>query len=188
MGWFLAQNQLATKMTRVKDFARYPELCFLNRYDVLVPTILAVEHVSYLESGWESVYPTLGYEWMADACLGVRDFYCQRSGMEPLRLIRCHIVLVHKEICLLTIIVATIFFLRLLTLGEGWHNNHHQYLTATARQGFRWWEIDITYYLLRGLQLCGLIWDIRPVPAWVLKSTQSSSQADGEANSEKIAV
>ena len=55
------------------------------------------------------------------------------------------------------------FLLALITLGEGWHNNHHRYMNS-ARQGFFWWEIDITYYLLKALSWTGLIWDLRPVP------------------------
>ena len=58
------------------------------------------------------------------------------------------------------------FLLALLTLGEGWHNNHHFY-PASARQGFFKWEIDPTYYLLRLMALFGLVRDLRPVPAWV---------------------
>jgi stearoyl-CoA desaturase (Delta-9 desaturase) len=57
--------------------------------------------------------------------------------------------------------------LALLTLGEGWHNNHHHYMSS-ARQGFRWWEIDLAYYLLRGLGAVGLIWDIREPPRHVV--------------------
>jgi stearoyl-CoA desaturase (delta-9 desaturase) len=56
------------------------------------------------------------------------------------------------------------FLLALITLGEGWHNNHHQHMGCT-RQGFYWWEIDITYYVLKVLSWCGLIWDLKPVPA-----------------------
>ena len=55
-------------------------------------------------------------------------------------------------------------WLALLTLGEGWHNNHHHFPGA-ARQGFYWWEIDLTYYGLRLLAALGVIWDLRPVPA-----------------------
>jgi len=58
--------------------------------------------------------------------------------------------------------------LALLTLGEGWHNNHHHYC-ASARQGFFWWEIDISYYLLRGLQALGLVWDVREPPARMVR-------------------
>jgi stearoyl-CoA desaturase (delta-9 desaturase) len=50
-----------------------------------------------------------------------------------------------------------------LTLGEGWHNNHHRY-RSSARQGIRWWEIDVSYYLIRLLAFVGLIWDVRQPP------------------------
>ncbi|HEY7372642.1 MAG TPA: hypothetical protein VIF57_10820 [Polyangia bacterium] len=53
--------------------------------------------------------------------------------------------------------------LALLTNGEGWHNNHHRYPTA-ARQGFRWWEIDLTLYVLLALEKLGVIWDLRRPP------------------------
>ncbi len=62
------------------------------------------------------------------------------------------------------------WFLALLTLGEGWHNNHHRYM-ASSRQGFFWWEIDITYYLLRGMQRLGLLWDMREPPARLLEAS-----------------
>jgi stearoyl-CoA desaturase (delta-9 desaturase) len=55
------------------------------------------------------------------------------------------------------------FLLALITLGEGWHNNHHQHMGCT-RQGFYWWEIDITYYVLKMLSWTGIIWDLKPVP------------------------
>jgi stearoyl-CoA desaturase (delta-9 desaturase) len=54
----------------------------------------------------------------------------------------------------------------LLTLGEGWHNNHHHH-QASARQGFYWWEIDISYYLIRLLGVLGIVWDIKTVPVRV---------------------
>ena len=67
-------------------------------------------------------------------------------------------------------------FLALLTLGEGWHNNHHHYM-ASARQGFFWWEIDITYYVLRGFQAVGLVWDIREPPAQVVQPSKSAESS-----------
>jgi stearoyl-CoA desaturase (delta-9 desaturase) len=60
------------------------------------------------------------------------------------------------------------FALALLTLGEGWHNNHHHYM-ASARQGFFWWEIDITDYILRGLKALGIVWDLREPSESVLR-------------------
>jgi stearoyl-CoA desaturase (delta-9 desaturase) len=69
-------------------------------------------------------------------------------------------------------------FLALLTLGEGWHNNHHRY-PASARQGFFWWEIDLTYYGLKLLQWLGLIWDLKPVPERVLAESRRSASDRG---------
>jgi len=69
--------------------------------------------------------------------------------------------------------------LALITMGEGWHNNHHHY-QVSARQGFFWWELDLTYYVLRGLAAVGLIWGLRVVPDHV--------RADGRADSEPLGV
>jgi fatty-acid desaturase len=55
-------------------------------------------------------------------------------------------------------------FLALITLGEGWHNNHHHY-PASARQGFYWWELDATYLVLRLMALLHIVWDLKPLPA-----------------------
>jgi stearoyl-CoA desaturase (Delta-9 desaturase) len=56
----------------------------------------------------------------------------------------------------------------LLTLGEGWHNNHHHCMSS-ARQGFFWWEIDVSYYVLRGLALVGLVRAVREPPVLVVR-------------------
>ena len=58
--------------------------------------------------------------------------------------------------------------LAIITLGEGWHNNHHRYPHST-RQGFAWWEIDITYYGLKIMSWLGLIRDLKRVPKTVLE-------------------
>jgi len=55
------------------------------------------------------------------------------------------------------------WFLSIITLGEGWHNNHHHFPGA-ARQGFFWWEYDLTFYGLKVMSWLGLIWDLKPVP------------------------
>ena len=57
--------------------------------------------------------------------------------------------------------------LGLIAMGEGWHNNHHRY-SVCARQGFTWWELELSYLALRGLQWVGLVWDIREPPRRVL--------------------
>jgi stearoyl-CoA desaturase (delta-9 desaturase) len=51
----------------------------------------------------------------------------------------------------------------LITLGEGWHNNHH-YAPSSERQGFYWWELDISHCILKVLSWCGLVWDLQAPP------------------------
>ena len=64
--------------------------------------------------------------------------------------------------------------LALVTLGEGWHNNHHYYQYC-ARQGFRWWEIDITYYILKVLGWMHIVYDIKEPPKRVVEATIEQS-------------
>ncbi len=68
------------------------------------------------------------------------------------------------------------WLLAVITLGEGWHNNHHRY-PAAARQGFYWWEFDPTYYGLLLLKWLGVIWDLKPVPARVRDSWRTERAA-----------
>ena len=183
MGWFLSFQQLSTKLNRIKDFSRYPELRFLDRFDVLVPFVLAVSLFVFGE--WlGSTHPNLGTNgWQMLVWGFVISTLALYHGTFTIN------SLSHR---FGTRRYATAdnsrnnFLLAIITLGEGWHNNHHRY-ASSARQGFRWWEVDITYYLLRGLQLCGLIWDIRPVPAAVLNE-ENLNQSNQDSNSEKIAV
>jgi stearoyl-CoA desaturase (delta-9 desaturase) len=61
--------------------------------------------------------------------------------------------------------------LAVLTLGEGWHNNHHRYMSS-ARQGFFWWEYDPTYYALKVLSWVGLVRDLKTPPRQVLAAAR----------------
>jgi stearoyl-CoA desaturase (delta-9 desaturase) len=72
------------------------------------------------------------------------------------------------------------FGLALLTLGEGWHNNHHHY-PASARQGFHWWQVDLSYYALRVLAALGLVWDLKGVPAHVRDAPQVATPTPAAA-------
>ena len=164
MGWFLARENFATRTALVADLARYPELRFLDRYDALVPLLLALS--LYAAGEWCAVYvPALA-----------------TSGAQ----------LVVWGFCISTVVLYQATFtinslahrfgwrryatrdgsrnnlwLALLTFGEGWHNNHHHFPGA-ARQGFYWWEIDLTYCGLWLLEALGIIRDLRIVPKRLL--------------------
>ena len=66
--------------------------------------------------------------------------------------------------------------LAIITLGEGWHNNHHRFMGST-RQGFYWWEFDATYYMLKALSWTGLIWGLKPVPSSVYEEARTRRAA-----------
>jgi stearoyl-CoA desaturase (delta-9 desaturase) len=67
--------------------------------------------------------------------------------------------------------------LALITLGEGWHNNHHYYM-ASVRQGFFWWEVDVTFYVLRMLSWLGLVWQLRLPPRAILDAGQAQAELE----------
>ena len=56
-----------------------------------------------------------------------------------------------------------LWWVALLTFGEGWHNNHHAYQRA-ANYGHRWWELDTTYMMIRSMRAVGLAWNVAPIP------------------------
>ena len=166
ISWFLTNKNFNSKNERVKDLLVYPELKFLDRFDVIAPLFLAA-----------SLY-ALG------AALEIYAPHLQTSGLQLLvwGFVISTVVLYHMTFTVNSL--AHVWgkrrfntsdqsrnnsLIALLTLGEGWHNNHHHFPSA-ARQGFYWWEIDLTYYGLKILSALGLIWDLRKVPAEVLSN------------------
>ncbi len=154
IGWFLEGKHEATDLSKIGDFARYPELRWLNRRSVglLPPLVLAL-----------ALWAALGLHGL------VWGFFVST------------VLLWHGTFTInsLSHIIGKRRYptgdgsrnhwaLALITMGEGWHNNHHHYQSATA-QGFRWWEIDLSLYILRGLAALGLVWDLRKPPRHVIE-------------------
>lgn len=163
MGWFTARANFATNLRAVPDLVQYPELRFLDRFDVVVAIVLAL------------------FLYIAGVSLAIFAPELKTNGLQLLiwGFFVSTVVLYHGTYTINSLAhqigrrryntadaSGNSFLLALLTLGEGWHNNHHHY-PAAARQGFYWWEIDVTYYLLVLLSWTGLIWDLRPVPQHV---------------------
>jgi stearoyl-CoA desaturase (delta-9 desaturase) len=161
MGWFLSERGYRSDHAAVRDLARFPELRWLDRFDIAVPVALAV--ALFALGGWlETNRPQLG---VTGPQLLVWGFFIST------------VVLFHVTVTINSLAhrwgsrrFATRdnsrnnWLLALLTFGEGWHNNHHHY-PGSARQGFAWYEFDLTYYLLRLMSWLGLVWDLKHVPA-----------------------
>jgi stearoyl-CoA desaturase (delta-9 desaturase) len=153
-GWIFHGRWDGSSLDQIPDFARYPELVWLNRWHVVPPIALAA--ACFAIGGWSGLLWGFGIStvllWHATYSInslahrwGTRRYDTPDTSRNNL-------------------------LLGLLTLGEGWHNNHHHYCVS-ARQGFFWWEIDVSYYLLRALAAVGLIWDVREPPAHVVQRT-----------------
>jgi stearoyl-CoA desaturase (delta-9 desaturase) len=161
MGWFMTRASFATRLERVPDLAKFPELRFLDRYDALVPAALAI--LLYLSGAalehWAPSLDTNGAQILVwgFAISTVALYHVTFTINSLAHRIGWRRYATRDD-------SRNNGWLALLTFGEGWHNNHHHFPGA-ARQGFRWWEIDLTYYFLLALAALGLIWDLRAVPA-----------------------
>jgi stearoyl-CoA desaturase (delta-9 desaturase) len=160
IGWFLSTENFSVHQERVRDWQRYPELRFLDRFDIVVPALLAVA-LFLAGIALEAYAPQLntsgGQMLVWGFCVSTVALY---HGTFTINSLAHHW---GKRRYATEDNSRNNFWLALLTLGEGWHNNHHHY-PASAKQGFFWWEIDMTYYLLRVMSALGLVWDLKPVP------------------------
>ena len=164
MLWLTTRRNFATDLQAVPDLARYPELRFLDRYDTLVPVLFAAFTFglgallpeSFGTSGWQMLV------WVfVISTLVLFHGTCTINSLAHRFGTKRYATSDESR---------NNWLLALITLGEGWHNNHH-HCPGAVRQGFYWWEIDITYYGLRVLESLGLIWDLNPVPAKAYSET-----------------
>jgi stearoyl-CoA desaturase (delta-9 desaturase) len=156
MGWILARDFEGTDHAAIKDFARYPELRWLDRWWIVPP--IAVGVLSFLVGGWFGLvwafavsqvlcwHGTFTINSLSHLWGGRRYASGDDSRNNPV--------------------------LAIVTLGEGWHNNHHHY-QVSARQGFFWWEVDITYTVLRVLAVLGIVSDLHGVPEHIRQGTRA---------------
>ncbi len=173
VGWFMTKGAFRTPERYVRDWSRFAELRFINRFDWISPALLAV-----------ALYGIGEFLRVAAPGLGTNGWQMFVWAFV------ISTVAVYHATYTINSLAHTIgtqpydtgddsrnsFLLAILTLGEGWHNNHHYY-PASARQGFRWWQVDLTYYGLKLLEKLGLIWDLRAAPDRVLHEASTRDRA-----------
>jgi stearoyl-CoA desaturase (Delta-9 desaturase) len=155
VGWIFARGHGKTDLVKVADFARYPELMWLHRYE-LVPAI-GLGVLCWLIGGWPGL--VVGFFWST-------------------------VILYHATFCINSLAHVlgsrryvtgddsrNNWLLAVFTMGEGWHNNHHA-CQSSVRQGFRWWEFDPTFYILKVLSWLRVVWDLKRPPEAVLRNEQ----------------
>ena len=180
VGWIFARQHDATDLLKVTDFASYPELMWLHKLEVLPAIMIAA--LCILVAGWAGL--VVGFLW--STVLLYHATFCINS-LAHVRGRKQYVTGDESR---------NNWLLALLTMGEGWHNNHHAY-QSSARQGFRWWEMDVTYYVLVILSRFGIVWDLKVPPEQVLRNEQrlgsrvvrrTAEQLAGRFNSEHIAI
>jgi stearoyl-CoA desaturase (delta-9 desaturase) len=151
IGWIISDRYNATRTDYIGDFAKYPELRWLNKYHLVPPVVLAV--ALFLIGGWGL------FVW--GFCVSTTLLWHNTFTINSFS----H--LFGKRRYATTDTSRNNWLLALMTFGEGWHNNHHHYMAST-RQGFYWWEVDLSYYVLKTMSWLGIVWDLRPVPEHLL--------------------
>jgi stearoyl-CoA desaturase (Delta-9 desaturase) len=147
VGWILSRKTEETDFKKIPDLARFPELRWLNEHHLVPGTVLGVG--LWLVGGWFALFWGLFVSttllWHGTFTINSLAHWWGRRRYDTSDDSKNSLVLA------------------IITMGEGWHNNHHYYPRSTA-QGFFWWEIDVTFYILRALAAVGLVWDLHTPP------------------------
>ncbi len=165
VGWIIGPDYKRTPFDLIKDYAKFQELRWLNKYYIIPPFILML--IVYLVGGYvnsggdisqmvQAGFSTVVVGFFTSSVLLFHGTFSINSLMHMIGNKRYGINDESKN----SLILA------LVTLGEGWHNNH-RYYQSSVRQGFFWWKIDITFYILKIMSWMGLIWNLRPVPVHI---------------------
>ncbi|MGD8860273.1 MAG: acyl-CoA desaturase [Myxococcales bacterium] len=155
VGWIVCAKFNETPTHLIRDFAKFPELRWLDRFHWVPPLVLGV--AVWAAFGWSALF--MGY--FLSLVLAWHCTYFINSLTH----------LFGRRRYVTTDTSRNSFILALVTFGEGWHNNHHYY-QSSANQGFFWWEIDISYYVLKLLSWVGLVKDLRNPPQHVVEANR----------------
>ncbi len=179
LGWIFSRRHDTFDEATVADLARYPELKWLHKFELAPAAVLAL--LCFLVGGWSGLF--VGFFW--STVLVYHATFCINS-------------LAHvsgRKRYVTGDDSRNNWLLAVFTMGEGWHNNHHAF-QSSVRQGFRWWEIDPTFYILKALSWVGVVWDLRMPPKQVVQNehglgasviNRAAEQLVAHFNSERIA-
>ncbi len=155
--WFLMKKNFTTKSEYVKDLEKFPELKFIDRFDILFPIIYATGLFflgGYLANSFPQLNASAGqvliWGYFISTVMLSHVTYCINS-LAHIFGFRTYETSDNSK---------NNFILAIFTLGEGWHNNHHCN-PGSVKQGFKWWQVDFSYYILVLMKKMGLVWDFK---------------------------
>lgn len=171
VGWVLSTDHDQADLTLVKDLSRYPELRFLENFHY-IPPLLFLVFTYLLGILLNYLYPSLQISGVQAMVWGALiSTVCLYHGTFAINSV-AHIF--GRKRFKTKDESRNSFLLAIFTLGEGWHNNHHRY-PGSERQGFYWWEIDISHYILKLLSIFGIVWDLKKPPARIYEEAKKAS-------------
>ncbi len=171
VGWIFDRRHHGTDYVKVADLARYPELRLLDRFELAPAALLA--GLCVLAAGWPGL--VVGFLWSTVAVY--HSTFCINS-----------LAHIHGRRRYVTGDGSrNNWLLALFTMGEGWHNNHHA-CQSSVRQGFRWWEVDATFYILKSLSWTGLVWDLKAPPRELVRNEHRLGRRTIERAAEELAA
>ena len=168
IGWLTSMKNFPTDYQVIPDLKKFPELVFLNRFDQIVPFVYGLLMIS-IGAALEIFAPSLNVTmWQ----FFIWTFFISTTALLHGTLFINSLAHVWGKRRYETKDDSrNSFLLSLITLGEGWHNNHHRW-PQSVRQGFRWYEVDMTWYGLWLLARLGIIWDMNPIPEHIQEETR----------------
>ena len=161
MGWLFSPLCVRVRRHLVTDLARCRELVLIERYSYAINLAYALSLYSCGRT-WHAVDPdanglqfvvwgTIISTVFAYHAIWSANSICHRYGSRRYPLPDAS---------------RNNFFVSLITFGDGWHHNHH-FCPYSARHGFRWWELDLNFAVLKLLSRVGLVWDLKMPPGSV---------------------
>lgn len=171
VGWVFARKHDTADLGKVPDLARFPELRWLHRYELTPAFVLAA--LCFLIAGWPGL--VVGFLW--STVLVYHATFCINS-LAHVRGRKRYVTGDDSR---------NNWLLALATMGEGWHNNHHAY-PSSVRQGFRWWEVDASWYLLKLLEALGIVRDLKSPPERVLRNEHRLGTKTIQRTAEQLAM
>lgn len=169
--WIFSKQGRNADYSLIKDFQKYPELVWLEKWERFPPFVLGV--CVWLVAGWSGLF--VGF-FLSTVLLFHGTFTI--NSLAHLHGKQAYVTGDHSRNNLL---------LAIITLGEGWHNNHHHFPSATP-QGFYWWQIDVTYYILKVLSIFRIVWGLRLPPAHVVAGKSKLSFTVVEKSAQQLAA
>ncbi|MCB0272802.1 MAG: acyl-CoA desaturase [Bdellovibrionales bacterium] len=171
IGWLWSDKYNKTKYENMKDFENYPELLWINKYFLVPPVVLAVAMFG-LGVFLQNYFPALGTSGLQMLAWG---FFASTVILyHGTFLVNSATHMVGKRVYPTTDDSRNSMWIALVTMGEGWHNNHH-FFPSNESQGLEWWQIDMSHYVLTMLSWVGIVWDIKRIPRRLIESKKISN-------------